>query len=467
MKSVIKNCLFLWGIFYLMSLLGGIARAQEVVIPDELKDDRNLPRDERILRHQKRVQLILEQRTKEKEEERRRQLEEAHQKAREAAEALQKKQMLPPREGRPSRESPREGAESLSISAPASNIMASTILHFYPFDVTVKMGDKVLTDLQILNTERQGIEEMRIKITYDARFIIPILVNDSEIAPLLKTPALYRADNERGEIKYECTFKTPQVLDGLNILRIVWKALKTTDFTEIGFDLANGETALKAKGKDILGIPAMPMDGVIPTGVTINSSDKKGEEKIQVDPSLENLVRKHLSEKPPQHIMLHFKCDKKTITIGETFDVSIILSNPDAESFDCLALYMRFDRDVLRVVDWDKGNWITLGTNIQDGFARRKFPFDYHLRNDADNYLGRIEYRMGTSQDSPMPSGEFARIRFRAIAPAEKTNIFFVHAKGARFPNTSVSSLGQELLSDEQWTNALLSGITVQVNENK
>lgn len=467
MKSMIKKCLFLWGIFYLMSLFGGIARAQEVVIPDELKDDRNLPREERILRHQKRVQLILEQRTKEKEEERKRQLEEAHQKAREAAETLRKQQMLPPRETRPSKESPREGAESLSIPVPTSNIMASTILHFYPFDVTVKMGDKFLTDLQILNTDRQGIEELRIKITYDSRFIIPILVNDSEIAPLLKTPALYRADNERGEIMYECTFKTPQVLDGLNILRIVWKALKTTDFTEIGFDLAGGETALKAKGKDILGIPVMPMDGVIPTGVTINSSDKKGEEKIQVDPSLENLVRKHLSEKPAQHITLCFKCDKKTITIGEMFDVSIILSNPDAESFDCLALYMRFDPDVLRVVDWDKGNWITLWTNIQDGFARRKFPFDYHLRNNADNYLGRIEYRMGTSQDSPMPSGEFARIRFRAIASAEKTNIFFVHDKGARFPNTSVSSLGQEILSDEQWTNPLLSGIIIQVNENK
>jgi len=385
----------------------------------------------------------------------------------ETAETLRRQQMLPPREGRPSKESLREGTGSFSISASASNVMASTIIHFYPFDVTVKMGDKFLTDLQILNTDRRGIEELRIKITYDARFIIPILVNDSEIISLLKTPAIYRADNEGGEIMYECTFKTPQVLDGLNILRIVWKTLKTTDFTEIGFDLANGETVLKAKGKDILGVPAMPMDGVIPTGVTINPSDKRGEEKIQVDPSLEYLVGKHLSEKPDQHITLRLKSDKKTITIGETFDVSIILSNPDAESFDCLALYMRFDPDVLRVVDWDKGNWITLGTNVQDGFARRKFPFDYHLRNDADNYLGRIEYRMGTSQDSPMPSGEFAKIRFRAISPVEKTNIFFVQDKGARFPNTSVSSLGQELLSDEQWTNALLRGITIQVNEDK
>jgi len=450
MKSVIKISLFFLGIFCLMLLLGGVARAEEIVIPDELKDDRNLPRSERILRHQKRVQLILEQRTKEKEAERKRQLEEARQKAMEAAEALQRKQMLQQREAGPSREPVHEGIELRSVPTTASNVMASTILYFYPFDVTVKMGDKFLTDLQILNKERQGIEELRVKITYDSRFIIPVLVNDNEVASLLKAPALYRADNESGEIIYECSFKTPQVLDGLDILRIVWKALKATDFTEIGFDFADGDTALKAEGKDILGVPATPMDGVIPTGVTINSSDKRGEEKIQVDPSLEYLIGKHLEENPPQHITLCLKCDKKTVTIGETFDVSIILSNPDAESFDCLALYMRFDPYVLKVVDWDKGNWITLGTNIQDGFARRRFPFDYHIRNDADNYLGRIEYRMGTSQDSPMPSGEFARIRFRAIAPAEKTNIFFVHDTGARFPNTSVSLLGQEILSDEQ-----------------
>ncbi|HQH12929.1 MAG TPA: hypothetical protein PLS31_10925, partial [Candidatus Sumerlaeota bacterium] len=55
--------------------------AEQPEIPDELKDDRDLPREERILRHQKRVQLILEQRQKAKEEERQRQIEEARQKA--------------------------------------------------------------------------------------------------------------------------------------------------------------------------------------------------------------------------------------------------------------------------------------------------------------------------------------------------------------------------------------------------
>jgi len=102
-------------------------------------------------------------------------------------------------------------------------------------------------------------------------------------------------------------------------------------------------------------------------------------------------------------------------------------------------------------VDWDKRNWITQGINIQDGFAHKKYPFDFHLRNDANNFRGSIDYRMGSSRMNPFPTGELAKIRFKAVAPAEKTLILFERSKHPDPPNTSITTMGREKLSPAQW----------------
>jgi len=435
--------------------------AEQPEIPDELKDDRDLPREERILRHQKRVQLILEQRQKAKEEERQRQIEEARQKAAaaQAGRVPQPAPTLPPHLIKQA-----QTGETLSLGAPVSNIMASMILHFYPFDVNTVMGDNFLTDIQIINLDRQSIEEVGFKVVYDPRFLAPVYVNDYEIIKFVDGAPEYAASQEKGEITYRAKFKEPQVLDGTNLLRVVWKPLKMVEYTEVDFDLTEKSTYVKARGKDVLGIPSTPHDGAIPLGVTILNNDKKGSEKILVDPEMiKNLGRK-VSDKPLGNVTLRLEKSANDIKAGDVFDVSVMLSNPDSESFDSVALYIKFDPDYLRVVDWDKGNWVTLGINIQDGFARKRYPFDYHLRNDASNYLGRIEYRMGTTVDAPMPTGEMAKIRFRAIAPAEKAEVRFIRTK-RRFPNTAITSLGREVLSDLQWQNEDLQGIAIVIGE--
>lgn len=434
--------------------------ADQPEIPDELKDDRDLPREERILRHQKRVQLILEQRQKAKEEERQRQIDEARQKAADqASRAPQPAPTLPPQLLKPG-----QTGESLSLGAPVSNIMASMILHFYPFDINTIIGENFLTDIQIINLDRQSIEEIKFKVVYDPRFIAPIYVNDHEIIKYIDGAPEYAANHEKGEITYRGKFKEPQVLDGTNLLRIVWKPLKMTEYTEIDFDLAEKATIVKVRGKDVLGIPATPHDGVIPLGVTILNNDKKGAEKIQVDPAMMKNLGRKISDKPLRNVTLRLEKTASDIKVGDVFDVSVLLSNPDSESFDSVGLFIKFDPNYLRVIDWDKGNWITMGINIQDGFARKRYPFDYHLRNDASNYLGRIEYRMGTTEDAPLPTGEMAKIRFRAIASTEKTEITFVKTK-RRFPNTTITSLGQDVLSELQWQNENLQGMAIVIGE--
>jgi len=453
MKRIPFHDLLFRFFFFLLVLLPALCPALDVDIPDDLKDDRNLPREERIQRHQKRVQLILEARKKAKEEERLKKLKEARKKATESK--------------APSRNvSEKEEVEKpppASFAPASSNVLAHTILHFYPFDKTVIAGKNFLTDMELFNLDRQDIQELKVRITFDPRFLHPVMVNDSEINSLMSEPPEYHVDIVNGYIDYACKFMQPLPLDGFNLLRIVWNAAKPTDFCEISFDLSNEKTLVISQGEDILGIPTSPDDGIIPTGITIKSSSKKGEDKILFDPALARAKRGMLPELQEGNVSLKLHCDKRRIPVGKTFEVSVFISNPEAVIFDNLSLLIQFDPAVLRVIDWDKRNWISQGINIHDGFARDKFPFDYHLRNRANNQSGTIDYRMGFSRLDPLPTGELARIRFQAMAPVENSEITFDHYSASRYPNTSVRAMGRDVLSPEQWVDPLLKGIRIGV----
>ncbi len=441
-------------------MLSGLSIAQEVEIPDDLKDDTRLSRQERIRRHEKRVQIILQTRLKAKAEEKKRKLEEE---TRRRAERYSRHKE--PRTA-PSEKSPESLSTVTSFSPASSQILAHTILYFYPFDKAVIIGKNFLTDMEIYNLVRAGIDEMWVSITYDPRFIAPILINDNEIHPLIDGSPVFKVDTENGEIFYSCKFQNPQSLEGKSILRIVWKPIKPTDYCEISFDLSENRTALISDGKNILGNPNSTEDGIIPTGIAIRPSSTKGQDKFQIDPAFESAFGKKLPAEQPGYITLRLECLAHSARVGETFDVSVFISNPDAEIFDNVGLWIRYDPEILKVVDWDRRNWISEGINIQDGFARKKYPFNYHLRNEANNYTGAIDYRMGISQIISLPTGELARIRFRALASVQKTEIYFAHRGNSRFPNTSITSMGQELLDPRQWQERNLRGTTIHITEH-
>lgn len=431
-------CLFLFkGIF-----------ALEVEIPDDLKDDRNLPREERIRRHQKRVQLILDARRKTKEEEKKQE------------ELLRPP---PPQPGKPS--PPPPPSDGLGFSSTSDKTLAQTILHFYPFDTTVKAGDSFLTDMVLFNMENQTLDSLKVTITFDPKIINPVYVNDFNLKDRIETPAKYQVDMERGRISYDCLFKTPQSLENEDILRIVWKAIRPTEFTEISFDLTEDATSLLSNNKDVLGTPHTRQDGIIPTGVTILSDMKSRDDFMIVDKEIISQAGLNPAHEIEGHIILYFETEKKPIKAGDIFDVSIMLSNHQGQACDKVSLLLRFDPGVLKVVDWDKKNRIGVGVNIQDGFSRKRYPFDFHIRNEASNFTGIIDYRMGSSKPVTPPSGELAKIRFQAIAPSEETGVFFIHKKDMRGANTSVALMGAELISPQQWRDETNHGLILQVIE--
>ena len=371
-----------------------------------------------------------------------------------------------PQESRPGHppepRSDQPPAESLSISPLSSQTMANTILYFYPFDKTVTVGENFLTDVELYNLDKRKIDELKLTISFDPMLIKPIYVNDNEMSDIIDGSADYKPDLEKGTIYYACKFEEPQTLDDRSILRIVWTPLKPAEYTEIGMDLSSeNKTVLLEKGRDILGIASTTEDGVIPLGLAINSKGKRESDKLVIDAELQKQIG--WKEKEYGNIALRMQTGKSLVKTGEIFDVSIHLVNPDAENFDKMGLLIKFDPGILKVVDWDKRNWITQGINIQDGFAHKTYPFDFHVRNDVNNYTGTIDYRMGSSRVKAFPSGEFARIRFKAVAPAEETFISFDHTATMHPPTTTVASMGRERLSPREWQEKELRHLSIQV----
>lgn len=164
-------------------------------------------------------------------------------------------------------------------------------------------------------------------------------------------------------------------------------------------------------------------------------------------------------------IQLTFQTPLKPVKEGETFPVHILFKNPNAINIDNLSLDIRFDANVLKVVDYDDENWITRDINIFDGNYHEKFPFDYHIKNQAYNQTGRIIYKMGVSKsDVLIHEGILATIRFYALAPADKTSIkFYVTPYQSDSEGTAITYMGNNVLGKDKDRYAGLANAQVRV----
>jgi hypothetical protein len=147
-------------------------------------------------------------------------------------------------------------------------------------------------------------------------------------------------------------------------------------------------------------------------------------------------------------LLLQLQPRQPTVKVGQDFLVDIVYRNPKRADMDTVKLKLRFDPEVLQVVDSDEGNWITRGVNIFDGAYHEDLPFDNHRKNTVYNSLGVINYDNGFGSRTPIPEeGVIATIRFKAVAPAVSTPILFSsNDENALDPDTSISFLGFNLI---------------------
>ena len=141
---------------------------------------------------------------------------------------------------------------------------------------------------------------------------------------------------------------------------------------------------------------------------------------------------------------------------GDQFNVELVLNNPLNEGLTGVGVWLKYDKDLLNVVDTDSGNWITSGTNISDGpyhdpFALPGDPGMFDNANDA-NTDGEVKWdsrRSFFNFTNISPSGTFARITFQAEGNLGLASLGFAGTGTGGYPDTYVvNEAGEQILTD-------------------
>ncbi len=405
---------------------------------EELRDDPTLPRDERIRRHRQKLSLILERRKAEKEEEERR--------ARE--EAIQRKAPQPPAPPVP---------QTSVIQQTKGNLGA--ILSVEPLDIQVKKDDEFYTKILYTDHKKGAIDQLKITLKYDKRFLSPQKVYDFPLHDAFEGAPNFFIEAGRGRIVYGGKFQSPTLVKSKTaILVIKWKALEETSFTTIDFRLDDEATYITSRGEDYLGTNYNPKDGVISSGITIRPS-KTQIAAVDFSPIRHSspLSTSGSISSESGLVGLEFEISQQPSAKDKTVVVDVNLLNPYGSMLDDVSLYLRFDQAALEVIDWDKGNWIRRGVNIYDGFAHETYPFNFHKMNMVYNDTGEIKYWMGLGDSMDLPTGTIARIKFKIKDTYEFPAVIrFAFSEDDSQPTTDVCHFGGSVLDKEHIENNFL-----------
>ncbi len=192
----------------------------------------------------------------------------------------------------------------------------------------------------------------------------------------------------------------PLVDSGRTALRIL-----TTD-PETGTPL----TSLTLKGKDLLGEPEIPDDGVLSAVFRVVPGENAGQNGAMLAGDYRTRIR--------------FEPSEAGVSLGDHFDVNVVLDNPREVPFDMVTLVLRYDQRRLRIIDYDQNNWIKVGVNLNDGPYGSNFPFTVRTRNIVSPVDGVILYQSGSPEQAIRTEGVLTTIRFAAIGATPDEGTF-------------------------------------------
>lgn len=343
------------------------------------------------------------------------------------------------------------------------------ILYFYPSDrMTIAGGEPFTTLVLLSNPQAQKFDKIFMAIKYDSTVLKPEDYEDKLSPELLKEQPKTLVYDAEGILCYSAELKNPLSVVNDEILAIRWKPLVPYTNSPLSFtEFEKRNSGLYMGAVNILGEQGVADDGTIPASITVMPKSFVSEMEVEDEEEfLTNLVTDRMDATLGDgSIHLTLQAPDNAIKQGETFLVHILFQNPNAINIDNVSLDIRFDPDVLKVVDYDDENWITRDVNIFDGTYHEKFPFDYHIKNQAYNQTGRIIYKMGVSKsDALIHEGIVATIKFYALAPVDNGSIkFYLAPSLSDTAGTSITYMGNSVLGKDKDRYAGLLNTQVRV----
>ena len=376
------------------------------------------------------------------------------------------------------------------------------ILRVVPVELKADVGEDFPVHIWLDNPEERKFDVVSLALSFDPNLIEfvdapggeegqPNAYDSSEKSlhafNLVRDPRedpfyLNRADAENGFVYYRtrCASGTLCAGEGF-LLSMKFKALGSVDRTRLGFVFSDWPIDLSApiqsdqtwdwpetmtfvgriaapgsEGKaqfNLLGDEGSKADGVISANFALRAYNAEEilENKVRVP---EGRTDTRLWLDPPL----------TSIQAGKTFDVNVVLDNPNRIPWDRVRLDIGFDDRYLEVVDQDEGNWLKYGTNILDGPYHDRFPFEFLRENQARNDSGLIRYDCMVFQKPLQASGVFATIRFRALNQTPETRIVLrqVTEKGSK-EGTRLMLKRADVLGDTKDPLDGVSGVSVVI----
>lgn len=335
---------------------------------------------------------------------------------------------------RPNTPAPKSGKKGGGLSWKVD--LDRPILLLKPGRATVAVDDIFTLKVQVSNPRKLKYDRLIVALSYDRHALEALELDDSPLSGALDPFAPPVKDlAQAGRITFAAQFAEPVDWSRRDVLAIRFRALNSLPLAKVEFLNGEGETALLEGDNIVLGESKGGFDrGTLGATVTVRSQGAAGAAGI-FGASFANEVRSltRQGRSASSFVTMGLSAKKKSVSVGEVFDVQLLLDNPDHLPLELIRVALRFDPKLLRVIDTDSDNVIHQGININDGSYRVKFPFDSHLRNSADNARGKIDYSVATGNPQLLATrGRLATIRFQALTASDFVPVWFdLDANGA------------------------------------
>lgn len=342
----------------------------------------------------------------------------------------------------------------------------SSALYFTPAFIDVTVGDRFDTQVVYFNRATEALDDMILWVHYDPAAIEPVWVDTKPLTELTGNPIDASVWREAGYVRISARIGR-QIGNAVNpLVGITWRAVAPSVATAIDLGAPAGEqqSGFYADGKNILinNFFTQPADIRLEFAVTARVTDSYNAADV-------GKVRESLSAvdlDPLRRVRLAIIPPSGNPAPGQVATADVMLLNPGNVAFDHIRMRIRFQPELVQVLDADQDNYLIKGINIFDGDFHEKYPFDDLISNKVDEAAGVIEYEVGSlSGKRAYPGGTFARIVYRPLKQTNQAMFWFEltdRKTGRR--STDILADGVSLLGDsDQLAAAALHGAQIAI----
>ncbi|OPZ16792.1 MAG: Cohesin domain protein [candidate division BRC1 bacterium ADurb.BinA364] len=357
------------------------------------------------------------------------------------------------------------GKASAAKGMSLQNLPRMQTLYIRPGSAAFAVGETFTTSIMLANPGMKAFDTYRLILRYDPRVMAPIgVVKGTAGARGEQSEDFYARDlRSEGLLAIECQNTTLPTASLAELARLQWQAVGPSAMASLEFASNGGQASgVFRDGQSILGEPMLDTDGLVGASFQIAAlppDPMAADAPLTEDLEIGNYARA-FGAGTNAKVGLRLIGPTAAVKPGDPFFVDVALENPLGARLDALTLIIEFDPDALQVIDYDENNWISLGLNIHDGAYRERYPFEFHIRNQAYNSLGEIHYMVGSLRpDAVYPSGKLASILFVARRTSGQTEVRFRESKESIDLGVEAAYLGQSVLAEQNG----LFGATIRI----